>query len=334
MHAKIVTFAAGALFVLGNAVPLNNGKRDLVWVTEIATAVETIPVTTTVWVDPTGAPEAHGHGHRAKHHYQSQSSQSAAVEVKPTPSPESSSSISVEQAAYSAPAAAPSSYEAPAYEAPSSSAEPTTESTTEAAPSTTAQAQQTTSTTPEPAPATTSTTEAYVAPVSSYVAPTSSYVAPVSSYEAPSSTWEAPSSTYEAPAASSAPASYGSSSGSDSSNPASGKTFSGEVTYFTPGMGACGETSGEGDKMVAISMALFDQYTPNGNPNKNPLCGKTLTIKGADGAEHKATIWDRCVGCAMDDLDMPQEFFNEVTTPSGSSTPADGRAYGYEWSMN
>jgi hypothetical protein len=331
MHAKIVTFAAGALFVLGNAVPLNNGKRDLVWVTEIATAVETIPVTTTVWVDPTGAPEYHGHGHGAKHHKQSQSSQSAAVEVKPTPSP-SSSSISVEQAAYSAPA---SSYEAPAYSAPSSSAEPTTESTTEAAPSTTAQAQQTTSTTPEPAPATTSTTEAYVAPVSSYVAPTSSYVAPVSSYEAPSSTWEAPSSTYEAPAASSAaPASYGSSSGSDSSNPASGKTFSGEITYFTPGMGACGETSGEGDKMVAISMALFDQYTPNGNPNKNPLCGKSLIIKGADGSEHKATIWDRCVGCAMDDLDMPQEFFNEVTTPSGSSTPADGRAYGYEWSMN
>ena len=325
MHAKIVTFAAGALFVLGNAVPLNNGKRDLVWVTEIATAVETVPVTTTVWVDPTGAPEYHGHGHRSKHNKQSQSSQSSAVEVKPTPSAESSSSIiSVEQAAYSA----------PAYEAPSSVAEPTTESTTEAAPSTTAQAQQTTSTTPEPAP---STTETYVAPVSSYVAPVSSYVAPiVSSYEAPSSTYVAPSSTYEAPAASSAaPASYGgSSSGSDSSNPASGKTFSGEITYFTPGMGACGETSGEGDKMVAISMALFDQYTPNGNPNKNPLCGKTLTIKGADGAEHKATIWDRCVGCAMDDLDMPQEFFNEVTTPSGSSTPADGRAYGYEWSMN
>jgi len=321
MHAKIVTFAAGALFVLGNAVPLNNGKRDIVWVTEIETAVETIPVTTTVWVDATDVPEAHGHGHRAKHHKQSQSSAVTSVEVKPTPSPESSS-ISVEQAAYSAPAPASSSSEAPAYEAPSSAAEP---STTESKPSTTAQAQQTTST-PEPAPA---TTEAYVAPVSSYEAP-------VSSYEAPSSTYVAPSSTYEAPASSSsAPASYGSSSGSsDSSNPASGKSFTGEITYFTPGMGACGETSGEGDKMVAISQSLFDQYTPNGNPNKNPLCGKTLTIKGADGADHTATIWDRCVGCAMDDLDMPQEFFNEVTTPSGSSTPADGRAYGYEWTMN
>ena len=77
MHAKIVTFAAGALFVLGNAVPLNNGKRDLVWVTEIATAVETIPVTTTVWVDATGAPEVHGHGHghRGKHNKQEKSSQ-------------------------------------------------------------------------------------------------------------------------------------------------------------------------------------------------------------------------------------------------------------------
>jgi len=332
MHAKIVTFAAGALFVLGNAVPLNNGKRDLVWVTEIETAVETIPVTTTVWVDATGAPEApeaHGHGHRAKHHKQGQSSAVSAVEVKPTPSPESSS-VSVEQAAYSAPPPAPSPYEAPAEEAPSAVAEPaTTESKPEPTPSTTVQAQKTTST-PEPAPA---TTEAYVAPVSSYEAP--AYEAPSSTSEAP--VYEAPSATYEAPASSSAaaPPSYGSSSGSsDSSNPQSGKSFTGEITYFTPGMGACGETSGEGDKMVAISQSLFDQYTPNGNPNKNPLCGKTVTIKGADGSDHKATIWDRCVGCAMDDLDMPQEFFNEVTTPSGSSTPADGRAYGYEWSMN
>jgi hypothetical protein len=74
MYTNAIISAFSALIVLGNAVPLNNGKRDLVWVTEIATAVETVPVTTTVWVDPTGAPEYHGHGHRSKHNKQSQSS--------------------------------------------------------------------------------------------------------------------------------------------------------------------------------------------------------------------------------------------------------------------
>jgi hypothetical protein len=75
-------------------------------------------------------------------------------------------------------------------------------------------------------------------------------------------------------------------------------------------------------------MALFDQYTPNGNPNKNPLCGKTVTIQGKDGASHEATIWDRCVGCAEADLDMPEAFFNTVTSH------ADGRAYDVAWAMN
>ena len=294
MYTKTIISAFSALFVLGNAVPLNNGKRDLVWVTEYETAVETVGVTTTVWVDPTPTAKAHNN-HRHKH---SSSSSQVAVEVKPTPSPASSSSSE------EAPVAPVSSYEAPA----SSYVAPTTTSSPE--PVTTAQAEQTTST-PEPA-----TTQAAVTPESSYVAPVSSY--------------EAPSSTYEAPAASSsAPASYDSgSSGSSGSNPAAGKSYTGEMTYFTPGMGACGHTSGEDEKMVAISMALFDQYTPNGNPNKNPLCGQTVSITSPDGSSHEATIWDRCVGCAEADLDMPEAFFNTVTDH------ADGRAYGMSWSMN
>jgi hypothetical protein len=300
MYTKNIISALSALVVLGNAVPLNNGKRDLVWVTEIETAIETIGVTTTVWVDPTPTAEAHNH-HRHKH----SSSSQAAVEVKPTPS------------SSEAPVAAPSSYEAPApYVAPTTSSAPE--------PATTAQAQQTSST-PEPEPV---TSQAAVTPESSYVAPVSSYEAPSSTYVAPVSSYEAPSSTYQAPAASSAPASYSSGSSSSGDNPAAGKSFTGEMTYFTPGMGACGESSSETDSMVAISKDLFDQYTPNGNPNKNPLCGATVTIKGKDGADHKATIWDRCVGCAEADLDMPQAFFNTVTDH------ADGRAYGVSWSIN
>lgn len=305
MYTKNIISALSALVVLGNAVPLNNGKRDLVWVTEIETAIETIGVTTTVWVDPTPTAEAHNH-HRHKH----SSSSQAAIEVKPTPSSSES------------PVAAPSSYEAPApYVAPTTSSAPE--------PATTAQAQQTSST-PEPEPV---TSQAAVTPESSYVAPVSSYEAPSSTYVAPVSSYEAPSSTYQAPAASSAPASYSSGSSSSGDNPAAGKSFTGEMTYFTPGMGACGHESSESEKMVAISQTLFDQYTPNGNPNKNPLCGQTVSITGADGSSHEATIWDRCVGCAEADLDMPQSFFDVVTKDKDGKI-ADGRAYGMSWSIN
>lgn len=310
MHAKIITFAASALFMLGNAVPLNNGKRDIVWVTEVETAITTVPVTTTVWVDPTGAaaPAApssydHDHGHRHAHSHSSQ----PAAPAQPTTSPEPAAA-SDEAPAAPASQEAPSSSQSPApYVAPA----PTT--TAAAQPSTTAQAEQTTSSTPEP---TTETTQAAV-------------TTPESTYVAPTPTYEAPSSTYVAPApASSTPASYDSGSSSSGSNPAAGKSFTGEMTYFTPGMGACGENSSESDHMVAISKVLFDQYTPNGNPNKNPLCGATVTIKGKDGADHTATIWDRCVGCAEADLDMPEAFFDTVTSH------ADGRAYDVSWSIN
>ena len=321
MYTKNIISAFSALIVLGNAVPLNNGKRDLVWVTEIETAIETIGVTTTVWVDPTPTAEAYNH-HRHKH---SSASSQPAIEVKPTPS-SASSEAPVE----------PSSYEAPApYVAPTTSSA--------AEPATTFQAQQTSST-PEPEPVTSQAAvtpeSSYVAPVSSYEAPSSTYVAPVSSYEAPASTYtasvssyEAPSSTYQAPAASSTPASYSSSSSSSGSNPAAGKSFTGEMTYFTPGMGACGHTSTESEEMVAISQDLFDQYTPNGNPNNNPLCGQTVSISSADGTTRKATIWDRCVGCAEGDLDMPQSFFDQVTKDKEGKI-ADGRAYGISWSIN
>lgn len=297
MHAKIVTFAAGALFVLGNAVPLNN-KRDIVWVTEVDTAIETVPVTTTVWVDPTPVaeqPKHYAHGHRNKHQHE-QSAQTT-VEVQPTSTSEPSSAA--QPAAPSDPAPAPSSYKAPAVPSPSE------EPATSAAPSTTevAPVQQQPTSAPEP-----------------------------ETTQAPST----PASTYQAPAttsAASASASYdSSSSGSSSSNPASGESFTGELTYFTPGMGACGHTSGEGDKMVAVAESLFDKYTTGGNPNNNPLCGQKLTIKGGDGQSHSATIWDRCPGCKEGDLDLPQEFFNEVTMKDGK--PADGRAYGVEWSMD
>ena len=44
--------------------------------------------------------------------------------------------------------------------------------------------------------------------------------------------------------------------------------YTGDLTWYDTGLGACGWTSGASDSIVAVSQALFDEYTPNdGNPN-------------------------------------------------------------------
>lgn len=40
--------------------------------------------------------------------------------------------------------------------------------------------------------------------------------------------------------------------------PSNSKTFSGDLTYYEPGLGACGETSTKDDKIVSLSHLLFD----------------------------------------------------------------------------
>ena len=75
-----------------------------------------------------------------------------------------------------------------------------------------------------------------------------------------------------------------------------GETFEGDITFYVPGLGSCGFVSGPSDRIVAISKDLFDQYTPNGNPNNNPLCGKQITIDHL-GQQTVCTIADRCEGC-------------------------------------
>lgn len=92
---------------------------------------------------------------------------------------------------------------------------------------------------------------------------------------------------------------------------ASGSTFSGEGTYYSTGLGACGETSVDTDYIVAISHELFDQYTPNGNPNKNTLCGKKIQAS-YEGKSVEVTVVDRCEGCAYYDLDFSPSAFADI----------------------
>lgn len=299
MYSKNL-FTAGALLSVVAAVPMV--KRDVVWVTATQEDVVTIPVTTTVWVNPgeTLPTEASSISHFGHHHHSSvkttHAQSTVTVPAAPSPPPPASSEES----------SAVSSVETSAPPAPSSYVAPTT-STIEAAP-----------TTP-------SSTSVYVAPTT---AATSETVAP-----SPTSTWVAPTTTSEAPAATTTASTSNDSGSTLTGDAAPGTEYSGDLTWYDVGLGACGITSSPSDKIVAIAESLFDEYTPTtgihaGNPNMNALCGQTVTITGTDGSPYTATIVDRCGGCKKEDLDLSQDFFNAVTNNG------DGRVHNMSWKFD
>ncbi|KAJ2967599.1 hypothetical protein NQ176_g9584 [Zarea fungicola] len=74
-------------------------------------------------------------------------------------------------------------------------------------------------------------------------------------------------------------------------------------------MGSCGEDdTGKDltDNIVAISKDLMGPVS-----NGNEYCGKTITIY-AGGKSVVARIEDKCMGCAMYDLDVSEKIFQEL----------------------
>ncbi|KXL50013.1 MAG: hypothetical protein FE78DRAFT_138815 [Acidomyces sp. 'richmondensis'] len=165
-----------------------------------------------------------------------------------------------------------------------------------------------------------------------YVVPTTSsvYVAPTTA--APSSTSVASTTSSAAPAAASSSAASSASSGdSITYGPgAAGTSYTGDLTWYQTGLGACGITSSPSDHIVAISEVIYDAYDAEagGNPNNNPMCGKTVTITGVDGIPYTATVVDRCTGCDEASLDLSQDFFNLVTSNG------NGRVYNINWKFD
>ncbi|KAI1395820.1 RlpA-like double-psi beta-barrel-protein domain-containing protein-containing protein [Hypoxylon fuscum] len=76
--------------------------------------------------------------------------------------------------------------------------------------------------------------------------------------------------------------------------------FSGDMTYYTPGLGACGETNSENDAVVALSTSH------NGN------CGKAIKIS-YKGKSATAKVVDKCPGCGGDGIDVSPKVFKEFT---------------------
>ncbi|KAF8994190.1 RlpA-like double-psi beta-barrel-protein domain-containing protein-containing protein [Cyathus striatus] len=113
-------------------------------------------------------------------------------------------------------------------------------------------------------------------------------------------------------------------------SPVEKRSISGDVTYFyrESGLGACGIYNSNTDFIAAVSASYFDAFPgyAGGNPNANPLCGRTIQVD-YQGRVVNVKVTDRCVGCAYGDVDL---------TPSAFTQLADlsvGRLHGASWNL-
>jgi len=135
-----------------------------------------------------------------------------------------------------------------------------------------------------------------------------------------------PSTTSTTPPPSTTPPSTGGGGGgSGGGGGGNNGPFTGDGTFFSTGLGACGTTNVDTDFIVAVSLDRFDAVS-TGNSNTNPLCGRKVQISFG-GATAIATIVDRCTGCAEDSLDMTPSLFQVFAALSV------GRIHGIRWNF-
>lgn len=105
--------------------------------------------------------------------------------------------------------------------------------------------------------------------------------------------------------------------------PSNAQTFTGDLTYYQPGLGACGLTNTDSDDIVSVSHFLFDaagsSSSTGGNSNQNPLCGLMLRAErfDEDRGERRSVdlkVVDRCTGCEPDDLDVTITAFEKLAS--------------------
>ena len=254
--------------------------QEIVWFTEYDVVTETVDITTTIWVSEGFVPPATT---------PSVSTSSSSFEASSSPEvpaqffqPASSSTSSVYVAS-----TPESTYVAPVPTTSEAAAEPVY-------------------TSPVETPSTTSVAPAYVPESSS---PAAIYTPPV---ETP-----AAAAAAAAPAATSSSTSSGSGSGSGDCTSAS--PCSGDITYYTAGLGACGITSdGDNDSVIALPVGMMGTQS-----NGNPYCGKTVTITCTKtGLSTTATVVDKCMGCTGNSIDLSTKAFAALDP---TSMEADGR---------
>ncbi|KAF2847093.1 hypothetical protein T440DRAFT_457325 [Plenodomus tracheiphilus IPT5] len=99
--------------------------------------------------------------------------------------------------------------------------------------------------------------------------------------------------------------------------PGGAETYTGDLTYYDPGLGACGIDSGDSEPVVAISHYTFDAAQTGSDPNQNPLCGRKIRARRVNESTGKSvsidvTVIDRCTGCQPTDLDVSPAMFDKM----------------------
>ncbi|KAI0107225.1 RlpA-like double-psi beta-barrel-protein domain-containing protein-containing protein [Nemania sp. FL0031] len=85
-------------------------------------------------------------------------------------------------------------------------------------------------------------------------------------------------------------------------------SFTGDITYYQPGLGACGQTNSDSEAVVALSPSQYD-----GN------CGKSITIT-KDGKTATAKVVDKCPSCASGAIDVSSTVFQSLADLSVGRT--------------
>ncbi|KAL5371318.1 hypothetical protein DPSP01_014353 [Paraphaeosphaeria sporulosa] len=98
--------------------------------------------------------------------------------------------------------------------------------------------------------------------------------------------------------------------------PSNSQTFTGDLTYYNPALGACGIESNDDSPIVAVSHFTFDAVQIGSDPNQNPLCGKKIRARRRreDGKTVSVdlTVVDRCTGCQPTDIDVSPTMFDRL----------------------
>lgn len=82
---------------------------------------------------------------------------------------------------------------------------------------------------------------------------------------------------------------------------------SGDLTFFTAGLGACGQTTdGDTESVIALPYELMGTKS-----NDNPYCNRSVTIE-KDGKKIEATVVDKCMGCVGYSIDLSNKAFSSL----------------------
>ncbi|KAI0712527.1 RlpA-like double-psi beta-barrel-protein domain-containing protein-containing protein [Earliella scabrosa] len=78
----------------------------------------------------------------------------------------------------------------------------------------------------------------------------------------------------------------------------------GRGTWFYVGLGVCGKTNKDSDKIIAISSKIY---------GKGKYCDDKVKIKNlANGKTATAIVRDACPGCGANDIDMSPSLFQKL----------------------